>query len=131
MIRVHLASIHVDDQTTAAAFYTDVLGLVVRQDVPLGDDRWLTVGPPEDPDGAQLLLEPDDHPAARQYRAALAADGIPALQLEVDDLAAEHRRLADRGVTFVQEPMDVGPVRMAVLDDTCGNLVQLVSPIES
>jgi catechol 2,3-dioxygenase-like lactoylglutathione lyase family enzyme len=129
MIRIHLASIHVDDQARAASFYTDVLGFDIKHDVPLGDHRWLTVVSPDDPDGTQLLLEPDDHPAANAYAAAIASDGLPALQLEVDDIAAEHRRLVDQGVTFVQDPIDTGAVWTAVFEDTCGNLVQLVTPV--
>lgn len=131
MPRIHLASVHVDDQAKAAAFYTEVLGFVIKHDVPLGEHRWLTVVSPDEPDGAQLLLEPDEHPAARAYAAALSSEGIPALQLEVDDLAAEHRRLVERGATFVQEPIDAGAVWTAVLDDTCGNLIQLVTPVEA
>lgn len=131
MIRIHLATIHVDDQDKAEAFYTDVLGFVIKHDEPMGDHRWLTVVSPDDTDGAQLLLEPDDHPAAKDYAAALVSDGIPALQLEVDDITEEHRRLVDKGVTVVQEPMDTGAVWTAVLEDTCGNLVQLTTPVKA
>jgi catechol 2,3-dioxygenase-like lactoylglutathione lyase family enzyme len=126
-MRIRLTSVYVDDQRAAADFYTRVLGFTVRHDIPLGDNFWLTVVSPEDPDGPQLLLEPSDHPAVGPYRAALAEDGIPAIQLAVDDVAAEHRRLLELGVGFTQSPTDIGPAVIAVLDDTCGNLVQLIT----
>ena len=128
MIRIHLTSVFVDDQARALAFYTDVLGFRVKDDVPHGEHRWLTVVSPAHPDGAELLLEPDAHPAAKQYKAALVRDGIPAASFQVDDVHAEHRRLSGLGVRFAQEPAASGPVTTAVFDDTCGNLVQLVTP---
>lgn len=128
MIRIHLSSIHVDDQARAERFYTDVLGFVVKHDVPLGEHRWLTVVSPDEPDGTELLLEPDEHPAARAYTAALAEDGIPAAQFLVDDVHDAHARLTADGVTFTQKPLQMGPMWTVVLDDTCGNLIQLVSP---
>ncbi|MDD7942729.1 VOC family protein [Actinomycetospora lutea] len=127
-MRIRLTSIFVDDQRAALAFYTDVLGFTVRHDIPLGDASWLTVVSPEDPDGPELLLEPAGHPAVEPYRDALVEDGIPLVQFAVDDVAAEYERLVARGVTFTQPPTDAGPVTVAVLDDTCGNLVQIVSP---
>jgi catechol 2,3-dioxygenase-like lactoylglutathione lyase family enzyme len=126
-VRIRLTSIFVDDQRAALAFYTDVLGFSVRHDIPLGDASWLTVVSPEDPDGPELLLEPAGHPAVKPYRDALVEDGIPLVQFAVDDVEAEHRRLSERGVVFTQPPTDAGPVMTAVLDDTCGNLVQIVS----
>jgi catechol 2,3-dioxygenase-like lactoylglutathione lyase family enzyme len=126
-VKIRLTSIFVDDQRAALAFYTDVLGFVVRHDIPLGDDSWLTVVSPEDPDGPELLLEPAGHPAVKPYRDALVEDGIPLVQFAVDDVEAEHRRLVEKGVVFTQPPTDAGPVMVAVLDDTCGNLVQIVS----
>jgi catechol 2,3-dioxygenase-like lactoylglutathione lyase family enzyme len=126
-VRIRLTSIFVDDQRAALAFYTDVLGFSVRHDIPLGDASWLTVVSPEDPDGPELLLEPAGHPAVKPYRDALVEDGIPLVQFAVDDVEAEHRRLSEKGVVFTQPPTDAGPVMTAVLDDTCGNLVQLVS----
>jgi catechol 2,3-dioxygenase-like lactoylglutathione lyase family enzyme len=126
-VKIRLTSIFVDDQRAALAFYTDVLGFVVRHDVPLGDDSWLTVVSPEDPDGPELLLEPAGHPAVKPYRDALVEDGIPLVQFAVDDVEAEYRRLTEKGVVFTQPPTDGGPVMVAVLDDTCGNLVQIVS----
>jgi catechol 2,3-dioxygenase-like lactoylglutathione lyase family enzyme len=124
---INLASIHVDDQAKALAFYTDVLGFQLKNDVPLGEHRWLTVVSPEHPDGVELVLEPDDHPAARAYMQALVADGIPITSFAVADVQAAYEELRSRGVRFVQPPTPMGPVTTAVLDDTCGNLVQLAS----
>jgi catechol 2,3-dioxygenase-like lactoylglutathione lyase family enzyme len=125
-VRIHLTNVFVDDQAKAQAFYTDKLGFVTKADVPVGADRWLTVVSPQDPDGPQLLLEPSSHPAVQPYKSALVADGIPAASFAVDDAAAEYRRLKALGVHFTQEPADMGPVVTAVLDDTCGNLIQLM-----
>ncbi|RMD47952.1 MAG: VOC family protein [Alphaproteobacteria bacterium] len=125
-MRIHVTSLFVDDQEKARRFYTEVLGFRVRHDVPLGRHRWLTLVSPEDPEGPELLLEPADHPAVGPYRAALRADGIPAHSFQVADLDAEWRRLTARGVPFTVEPTDAGTVRMAVFDDGCGNLIQLV-----
>lgn len=125
-MRIHLSSVFVDDQDKALRFYTDVLGFVKKTEVPLGADRWLTVVSPEEPDGTELLLEPDGHPAVKPYKAALVADGIPATAFAVDDVHAEFRRLRELGVHFTQEPLEMGPVTTAVLDDTCGNLLQIV-----
>ncbi|MFI1003328.1 VOC family protein [Streptomyces galbus] len=125
-MRIHLTSVFVDDQETALRFYTDVLGFVKKHDVPLGVDRWLTVVSPEDPEGTELLLEPSGHPAVGPYRAALVQDGIPAASFAVDDVRAEFERLRALGVRFTQEPLETGTVTTAVLDDTCGNLVQIM-----
>ena len=126
MIHITVTSVFVDDQSRALDFYTDVLGFVPKHDIPLGgDDRWLTVVSPGAPDGVELLLEPSSHPAVGPYKAALVEDGIPAASFGVDDLAAEYERLTALGVRFVQPPTDMGPVIVATLDDTCGNLVQL------
>ena len=126
-MRITLTSIYVDDQRSALRFYTDVLGFVLRQDIPIGEHAWLTVASPKDPDGPELLLEPSEHPAVGAYLAALVEDGIPLAQFTVDDVEAEYARLTEHGVVFTQPPTDVGPVVMAVLDDTCGNLIQIVS----
>ncbi|MFJ4809422.1 VOC family protein [Streptomyces longwoodensis] len=125
-MRIHLTNVFVDDQETALRFYTEKLGFVKKHDVPLGADRWLTVVSPEDPEGTELLLEPSGHPAVGPYRAALVADGIPAASFAVDDVRAEFERLRGLGVRFTQEPVEMGTVTTAVLDDTCGNLVQIV-----
>ncbi len=127
MIRINITSVFVDDQAKALAFYTDKLGFLKKNDVPLGEARWLTVVSPADPDGVELLLEPDGHPAARPFKDAIAADGIPYTSFAVDDVFAEVERLKGLGVTFTQEPTDMGPVVTAVLDDTCGNLIQIAA----
>jgi catechol 2,3-dioxygenase-like lactoylglutathione lyase family enzyme len=125
-MRIHLSSVFVNDQDKALRFYTEVLGFVKKTEVPLGEHRWLTVVSPDDPDGIELVLEPDDHPAVKPYREALVADGIPVTAFAVDDVHAEFERLRGLGVTFTQEPLEMGPVTTAVLDDTCGNLIQIV-----
>jgi catechol 2,3-dioxygenase-like lactoylglutathione lyase family enzyme len=126
-MRITLASVLVDDQDRALRFYTDVLGFVKKTEVPMGEHRWLTVVSPEDPDGVELVLEPDEHPAARPFKEALVADGIPFTSFAVDDVQAEFDRLKGLGVTFTQEPASMGPVTTAVFDDTCGNLIQIAS----
>ena len=126
-MRIHLTSVFVDDQAKAERFYTEVLGFVKKHDLPLGEARWLTVVSPENPDGTELLLEPDGHPAAGPFKEALAADGIPFTQFAVDDVYAEVERLKGLGVEFTQDPVDLGPVVTAVLDDTCGNLIQIAT----
>ena len=125
-MKIGLASIMVDDQDKALDFYTRVLGFVKKTEIPMGEHRWLTVASPESPDGTELVLEPDTHPAAKPFKAALVEDGIPFTAFFVDDVAAEFDRLVALGVTFTQSPVDLGSVTAAVLDDTCGNLVQLV-----
>ncbi|MFF4761105.1 VOC family protein [Streptomyces sp. NPDC001292] len=125
-MKIHLTSVFVDDQDKALRFYTDVLGFVKKHDVPLGQDRWLTVVSPEDPDGTELLLEPSGHPAVKPYKTALVQDGIPAASFAVDEVQAEFNRLRGLGVHFTQEPLEMGTVTTAVLDDTCGNLIQIV-----
>lgn len=127
-IRINVTSVFVSDQQKALDFYTDKLGFVLKTDVPAGAFRWLTVVGPGEPDGVELLLEPDDHPAAKAYQSALVTDGIPATSFAVDDVYATHRELEAKGVTFVQPPTPMGPVVTATLDDTCGNLIQLASP---
>ena len=126
-MKIMLTSVMVDDQAKALAFYTDVLGFRVKHDVPLGEHRWLTVVSPEAPEGAELLLEPDEHPAARPFKAALVEDGIPFASFTVDDVGREYERLQGLGVRFTQPPTDMGPVTTAVLDDTCGNLIQIAT----
>jgi catechol 2,3-dioxygenase-like lactoylglutathione lyase family enzyme len=126
-MRINLTSLFVDDQRAALAFYTGVLGFVKHRDVPLGDDAWLTVVSPDSPGGPELLLEPSTHPAVKPYRDALVRDGIPLAQFAVDDVEAEHARLTEKGVVFTQPPLDIGTAVVAVFDDTCGNLVQIIS----
>lgn len=126
-IRIHLTSVFVDDQDRALKFYTEMLGFEPCMDVPLGNgDRWLTVSAPGQ-EGVQLVLEPAGHPAVGPFKEALAEDGIPCASFAVDDVRAEHERLSALGVTFTQPPTPMGPVTTAVLDDTCGNLIQLAT----
>ena len=125
-MRIYVMSVLVDDQAKAKDFYTGKLGFVVKHDIPLGSHRWLTVVSKEAPQGTQLLLEPSEHPAALSWKSALVNDGIPAASFQVDDLEKEFGRLRGLGVKFTVEPMDAGTVKMAVLDDTCGNLIQLI-----
>ena len=126
-MKINVMSVMVDDQTKALRFYTDVLGFVKKNEVPLGQHSWLTVVSPEEPDGTELSLEPDEHPAARPFKEALVEDGIPFTSFAVDDVAAEYERLVGEGVRFTQPPTDMGQVTTAVFDDTCGNLIQLVA----
>lgn len=127
-MRIKLNSIIVDDQDRALKFYTEVLGFRRRHDIPVGEYRWITVTSPEGPDDVELVLEPNANPAAQAYQKALLDQGIPLTAFEVDDVAAEFRRLKDRGVAFTREPTAMGPVIIAVLADTCGNLIQLYQP---
>jgi catechol 2,3-dioxygenase-like lactoylglutathione lyase family enzyme len=124
-MKTTMTSVLVDDQAKALDFYTNVLGFVKKTDVPIGDARWLTVVSPEDPDGTELLLEPDGHPAAKPFKEALVADGIPFTLFGVGDVKAEFSRLKALGVRFTQEPLEMGTVTTAVFDDTCGNLIQI------
>lgn len=124
-MRIVVSSIFVDDQDKALAFYTTKLGFIKKTEIPLGAARWLTVVAPDDRNGVELLLEPDSHPAVGPFRRALMQDGIPATSFAVDDIHAEYRRLQAAGVVFTQPPVTMGPVTTAVLDDTCGNLIQL------
>ena len=124
-MRIHLTGVFVDDQDKALRFYTETLGFKLKHNVPVGRFAWITVVSEEAPEGMELLLEPDEHPAVRPYKAALVKDGIPCASFASDDVAAEHERLVAKGVRFVQPPTDMGTVVTAVFDDTCGNLIQI------
>ncbi len=124
-MRINVTSVFVDDQQKALRFYTEMLGFQKKREVPVGDFAWLTVVSPEEPNGVELLLEPDNHPAVNPFRNALVEDGIPWTSFAVADVQAEYERLATKGVRFLQPPVDHGPVVTAVLDDTCGNLIQI------
>jgi catechol 2,3-dioxygenase-like lactoylglutathione lyase family enzyme len=124
-MKIVVTSVLVDDQEKALRFYTDVLGFEKKEDVPLGDARWLTVVSSQDRDGVELLLEPDSHPAAKPFKQALVADGIPFTSFGVDDVKADYERLSGLGVRFTQPPTEAGAVTTAVFDDTCGNLIQI------
>ena len=124
-MRINLTSVLVSNQEEALRFYTETLGFVTRQDVPMGEYRWLTVVSPEGSGDVELLLEPMGHPAARPFQQALYASGVPATSFASDDIHAEHARLSARGVVFRSPPTAMGPVTVATFDDTCGNRIQL------
>jgi catechol 2,3-dioxygenase-like lactoylglutathione lyase family enzyme len=124
-MKIVVTSVFVDDQEKALRFYTDVLGFAKKHDIPMGPYRWLTVVSPGEPNGVELLLEPGQHPAVGPFKQALAADGIPFASFGVEDVQAEFDRLRQAGVHFTQPPVAMGPVTTAVLDDTCGNLIQI------
>lgn len=127
-MRIKLNSIMVDDQEKALRFYTDVLGFVKKNDIPVGEYKWLTVVSPEGPDDLELVLEPNANPAAKVFQKALFEQGIPLTAFEVSDIQAEFSRLKGLGVTFTMEPTKAGPVTIAVFSDTCGNLIQIYQP---
>lgn len=125
-MRIGITSVLVDDQAKALSFYTEVLGFVKKTDVPAGEYRWLTVVSSEDPEGVELLLEPDENPTAKEFKLSLHSQGIPFTQFYVDVLEDEYKRLSELEVNFSMEPTDMGTVKVAIFDDTCGNLIQLV-----
>jgi len=124
-MKIAVTSVMVDDQDKALKFYTEVLGFVKKTDIPMGKFKWLTVVSPEAPDGVELLLEPNAHPAAGTFQKALHDDGIPLTSFAVEDIQKEYERMKTLGVVFRQAPTKAGPVTLAVFDDTCGNLIQL------
>ena len=124
-MRIELSSIHVNDQDKALAFYTEVLGFVKKEDFPLGHFKWLTVASPERPDGVELLLEPNDNPAAQAYQQTLFEQGIPHAAFAVDDIQAEYERLEGLGVVFSKKPMEAADGGQAMFDDTCGNRIAI------
>jgi predicted enzyme related to lactoylglutathione lyase len=124
-MRINLHSVMVDDQDKALKFYTETLGFIKRTEIPMGEFRWLTVVSPENRDGVELALEPNENPAAQTFQQALVEQGIPWTAFQVDDIDSEFERLTDLGVSFTVEPTDAGPVMMAVFSDTCGNLIQI------
>ena len=126
-MKIVVTSVLVDDQDKALDFYTRVLGFVKKTEIPMGDVRWLTVVAPDAPDGPELVLEPDRHPAVGPFKRALVHDGIPFTSFAVEDVQSEYERLQALGVRFTQPPVDMGPVTTAVLDDTCGNLIQIAT----
>jgi predicted enzyme related to lactoylglutathione lyase len=124
-MKIKLNSVMVENQDKALKFYTEVLGFIRKNDIPMGEARWLTVVSPEGPDDVELLLEPMGFPPARVYQKALFEAGIPLTAFAVDDIQAEYERLKKQGVKFTMEPTKTGPVTLAVCDDTCGNLIQI------
>ena len=128
-MEIYITNVFVDNQEKALNFYTNILGFELKNDVPLGENRWLTVTSKNNPDGVELLLEPSGHWAVGPYKQALVEDNIPAASFKVDNLDTEYERLSALGVKFTQEPMEFGNVKMATLDDTCGNLIQILEMI--
>lgn len=125
-MKVIVTSIFVQDQDKALEFYSEKLGFIKKDDVPAGEYRWITLVSPEDQEGTEILLEPNDHPAAKEYQKKLFADGIPATMFGVEDIHKEYLRLLEKDVQFTMEPTEMGNVTIAVFDDTCGNLIQII-----
>ncbi|MEO8360028.1 MAG: VOC family protein [Vicinamibacteria bacterium] len=124
-MKIKLNSVLVEDQTRALKFYTEVLGFVKQLEIPMGEYRWITVTSPEEPQGAAISLEPNANPAGKTFQEAMFKQNIPITAFEVSDLTLEFKRLRGQGVVFTQEPMDAGPLKIAVFSDTCGNLIQI------
>ena len=124
-MRIALNSVLVEDQEKALAFYTEVLGFRKKMDIPMGEFRWLTVVSPADPEGTELVLEPNANPASKTFQQALFEQGIPLTAFSVDDIQGEYERLKKLGVEFRGEPMQAGTAILAIFDDTCGNYIQL------
>ena len=125
-MKIYLNSVFVDDQDKALKFYTSILGFKIKYDIPMGEFKWVTVVSPEDPDGTQLLLEPNVNKAAKTYQESMFEQGIPIASFAVEDIHAEYKRLTNLGVEFTMNPTETGPVIIAVFNDTCGNLIQIV-----
>ena len=125
-MRITLTSVFVSDQDEALRFYTETLGFVKKHDVPVGEFKWLTVVSPDDPDGTELLLEPNENPVAQAFQKGIFGQGIPAASFAVTDIRAEYEKLKSLGVAFTMEPTEVPNVTIAVFDDTCGNLIQIM-----
>ena len=126
-MKIKLTSVSIDDYDKALKFYTDVMGFVTKRDIPLGDGaRWITVVSPEEPDGTELLLEPNaGYPAMKALKESLVKDGMPFTAFEVGDIQKEYERMKKLGVEFTMEPTNMGPTTAAVFSDTCGNLIQI------
>ncbi|MEF7440779.1 VOC family protein [Paenibacillus lautus] len=125
-MKIIVTSIFVQDQDRALEFYSEKLGFVKKEDVPVGEFRWITLVSPYVQDGTELLLEPNEHPAAKEYQKKIFAEGIPATMFGVEDIRKEYERLREKGVKFTMEPTKMGELTIAVFDDTCGNLIQIV-----
>ncbi|WP_240377036.1 VOC family protein [Bacillus piscicola] len=125
-MKIIVNSIFVNDQYKALEFYTEKLGFVKKHNEPAGEFRWITVVSPDDQNGTELLLEPDEHPASKEYQQKIFADGIPATMFGVEDVQKEYKRLIEKDVKFTMEPTEMGDVTIAVFDDTCGNLIQII-----
>lgn len=125
-MKIMVTSIFVENQDKALEFYSEKLGFVKKEDVPVGEFRWITLVSPVEQDGTELLLEPNNHPAAKEYQKKIFADGIPATMFGVADTNKEYKRLLKQGLKFTMEPTKMGELTIAVFDDTCGNLIQIV-----
>lgn len=125
-MKIIVTSIFVDDQEKALKFYSETLGFVKKHDIPAGEFRWIALVSPEDQKGTELILEPNNHPAAKEYQKKLFAEGIPVTMFGVADIHAEYKRLIEKGVKFTMEPKNMGEFTIAVFDDTCGNLIQII-----
>lgn len=125
-MKIFITSLFVHDQEKALKFYTETLGFVKKHDVPAGEFRWITVVSPQNEDGTELLLEPNDNPAAKEYQEKIFEQGIPATMFAVDDVHAEYEKLLKKGVKFTMEPTKAGESTLAIFDDTCGNLIQII-----
>ncbi|OES45988.1 VOC family protein [Domibacillus iocasae] len=126
MLKIIITSIFVEDQEKALEFYSETLGFVKKHDVPTGEHRWITLVSPDEQAGTELLLEPNEHPAAKEYQQKLFDDGIPVTMFGVADIQKEYKRLVEKGVQFTMEPTEMGEITIAVFDDTCGNLIQII-----
>lgn len=124
-MKIKLNSVFVDDQDKALKFYTEVLGFIKSKEIPLGEFKWLTVVSPEEPEGTELVLEPNSNPVAKTYQSALVKQGIPLTAFAVEDIQKEYERMKKLGVVFKTKPTQAGPTTIAVFEDTCGNLIQL------
>jgi predicted enzyme related to lactoylglutathione lyase len=125
-MKIIVTSLFVQDQDKALEFYTEKLGFVKKHDVPTGEYRWITLVSPDQQNGAELLLEPNVHPAAKEYQKRITSEGIPATMFGVADIRKEYEQLMEKGVKFTMEPTKMGEVTIAVFDDTCGNLIQII-----
>ena len=125
-MQIIVTSLFVEDQERALRFYTEVLGFAVKQNIPLGEFRWITLVSPADQNGVELILEPNVYPAAKAFQESMFADGIPATMFGVGDVRREFERLGARGVHFTVAPAEMDGSTIAVFDDTCGNLIQIM-----
>lgn len=125
-MKIIVTSIFVNDQEKALKFYTETLGFAIKHDVPVGEFRWIALVSPDHPDGTELILEPNNHPAAEEYQKRLYEDGIPVTMFGVEDVNKEYERLQKLGVKFAVEPKEAGGVTIAIFDDTCGNYLQII-----
>ena len=124
-MNILVTSLFIDNQDEALRFYSETLGFIKKNDIPMGEFRWITLVSPDNQQGTELVLEPNNHPAAKEYQQKIFAEGIPATMFGVEDVQKEYERLLEQGVSFTIEPTEMGNVKIAVFDDTCGNLIQI------